>query len=535
MKLRNLFFAAAAFAGLFSACSNEMIDGTDNGQDQQTAEAYASFSFSMPAGSSTRAEGDVEVGTSSENNITEVYFLLYNKTNGNLAQDPEIRLRADFTPVTTGGVEVYTLLKDKNIGINAAGEYQVHVIVNPATEVNATTLGTLTKYNAYVEEVAAKKGLYCRKDQFMMTNAAGAVAANVTKANTKNNALAITIPVERLAAKLTITSKGVINFTDGTGSIEFNAYKVINTRNSAYGLRRVGTIQADAVIGALEADKYVVENNFDAKNVWSADLFENIYSRKLNTYVPFRVLGNGTTTATTDQHIAYCIENTMKERADLNKGYATAVILRGKVTMNNVIGQTPNTDGTFYKYEGKFYYTLSDIDAAKAGQDALNYEANKETYATKALYFTAISNKKAILSKLGVELFAQGNCYYYYWVRHNDDNKADAIGKMEHVIVRNNVYKMTINTVAGLGAFESGTPGAPNPDQPTVGQPDVDVDGNGGEVPNPEIPGTIAPDQEDTTPVIPVEPEDPIIDNDLYLNIQLTVNKWTIRSQSIDL
>ena len=101
MKLRNLFFVAA-MAGLFSACSNEMDNAIDNGNGEQTkAEAYASISFTMPAGAVTRADAQVTPGTSAENNINEVYFLLYK--DGKLAQAPVKRERADFAPGSAAG------------------------------------------------------------------------------------------------------------------------------------------------------------------------------------------------------------------------------------------------------------------------------------------------------------------------------------------------------------------------------------------------------------------------------------------------
>ena len=60
-------------------------------------------------------------------------------------------------------------------------------------------------------------------------------------------------------------------------------------------------------------------------------------------------------------------------------------------------------------------------------------------------------------------------CYYIYWNRHNDNNSNTEMGPMEFATVRNNVYKIRINSVNGLGH-----PGKPDndPDKPKPEDPD---------------------------------------------------------------
>lgn len=42
-------------------------------------------------------------------------------------------------------------------------------------------------------------------------------------------------------------------------------------------------------------------------------------------------------------------------------------------------------------------------------------------------------------------------CYYYYWNRHNDNNMNGSMGPMEFDVVRNNVYKLSVDKIARLG------------------------------------------------------------------------------------
>lgn len=43
------------------------------------------------------------------------------------------------------------------------------------------------------------------------------------------------------------------------------------------------------------------------------------------------------------------------------------------------------------------------------------------------------------------------NCYYFYWIRHNDNNKSGLMGPMEFATVRNNIYKLYVDSINRLG------------------------------------------------------------------------------------
>lgn len=59
-------------------------------------------------------------------------------------------------------------------------------------------------------------------------------------------------------------------------------------------------------------------------------------------------------------------------------------------------------------------------------------------------------------------------CYYYYWNRHNDNGIAGAMGPMEFDVVRNNVYKLSVEKISRLGhpRFPGNDPDDPKPDTP---------------------------------------------------------------------
>lgn len=47
--------------------------------------------------------------------------------------------------------------------------------------------------------------------------------------------------------------------------------------------------------------------------------------------------------------------------------------------------------------------------------------------------------------------YEDATCYYTWWVRHSNDNDDTKKGIMEYAIVRNNIYKLTVNSIYSLG------------------------------------------------------------------------------------
>lgn len=55
------------------------------------------------------------------------------------------------------------------------------------------------------------------------------------------------------------------------------------------------------------------------------------------------------------------------------------------------------------------------------------------------------------LQYYGVRTYEDATCYYTWWVRHSNDNNDETKGIMEYAIVRNNIYKLTVNSIYSLG------------------------------------------------------------------------------------
>lgn len=61
-----------------------------------------------------------------------------------------------------------------------------------------------------------------------------------------------------------------------------------------------------------------------------------------------------------------------------------------------------------------------------------------------------ISTREA-LQPYGTRTYEDATCYYTWWVRHSNDNNDETKGIMEYAIVRNNIYKLTVNSIYSLG------------------------------------------------------------------------------------
>ena len=93
---------------------------------------------------------------------------------------------------------------------------------------------------------------------------------------------------------------------------------------------------------------------------------------------------------------------------------------------------------TFYAYNGAIYGSTAALAKAASMNDNTVY------------------TEQQALNLAGVETYINGVCYYQYWIRHSNNNDAGN-SIMEFAIVRNNIYRVTINSFNGVGTSTPGT------------------------------------------------------------------------------
>lgn len=88
-----------------------------------------------------------------------------------------------------------------------------------------------------------------------------------------------------------------------------------------------------------------------------------------------------------------------------------------------------------------------------------------------------LAHMREVMTEAGVAIYqtslaTEGTpgyyCYYYYWNRHNDNGIAGVMGPMEFDVVRNNVYKLSVNKISRLGhpRIPENDPENPTPETP---------------------------------------------------------------------
>lgn len=220
----------------------------------------------------------------------------------------------------------------------------------------------------------------------------------------------------------------------------------------------------------------------------------------------------GATNATKDGYlrVGYALENTT-DRLSTSLNYNTGIVFKAQFYPEGVDGYTD--EQTFFTYNGVIYPTLTDMMGQLNGQedfstdvgeaitdltswdelkdfaasitnDPTGYRTYLEDYANthSAEAFTSdelkweyylkyelgvfensqdgpeinqnrINTRNVLFKNSGEKLrtYYKGQCYYIWWLRHSNDGDDEKNGVMEYAVVRNNIYKVSVNSIYSLG------------------------------------------------------------------------------------
>lgn len=274
-------------------------------------------------------------------------------------------------------------------------------------------------------------------------------------------------------------------------------------------------VQTNYVLDPWTAGKTSANNSFTiggeanktAKDLYG-EWFGNI-SQDPNHWAAYVQLGTEVTVGTeTWQRIGYTLENTTAAE-EAGKRYSTGVVFKAKFHPQGVANYQ---DGeTFFAYGTKIYASMEDMMAGFYGSkfDDLDNITSCATWGDVKQFITSTlltndpsgynkyleglaegkddsetvsdassltwsnymknecgyskdENGKVVLDQndkvtrialqpYGTRTYEDATCYYTWWVRHSNDNDDTKKGIMEYAIVRNNIYKLTVNSVYSLG------------------------------------------------------------------------------------
>ena len=323
--------------------------------------------------------------------------------------------------------------------------------------------------------------------------------------------------------------------TDNPGIyIQLTDVALINMSKSFYYLRRVsknGQNTEAAICGVETVNNYVVDTdatekaqyttlanwtdknthffyNLEESDTWQWTSLADISDNELEN--PW-----GTDEKTTKgYHIwRYAIENTIPDdnqaptdhNALQKNGITTGVVFKAK------IGKDANYEGNVTWKDNEPIYVFRNV--LYGDWEAVKNYATKNPSSEVAYAYNAVQAGDYDYEEAGFTEYtpnADGNhyAYYYYWNRHNDNGnngqseKEDPVmGPMEFAVVRNNVYKLSVEAIYRFGYPEGETPDPETPDE---------------EKPTPD------PDEPD--------PEDPKV----FLEVEVKVLPWVVRENNIE-
>lgn len=520
--MKKSFYLMAAFLVAMVGCNKEPQAGP--GQDLNSEDkVYMEFSIqTLTTRSSTDQTGDTnsdatpdyEIGLDKENKITSVDVVLRNGSTyvSATVTNPVI----DNTSDTKNGVQkwVATFNSDQ-LATNT--EYQVYIYANCSAKQNVDAVS-----NVPISDMI-------RDDNFWMTNA---YAPNTVKFDSysTNSSEPTSLGehyVERAMARFDYMPKGpyTLQEKDGQPTVQVNLTEaaLINQSKEFYLLRRVsndGTATNWTIGGVEIPSNYVVDTDYAAKGdgYQAGDAGKFDYHMTLPNGIEgvpaweWKSITNlsqadnweGTTHGDNNYYIwQYCKENTIPGVDNQVNGLSTGIVFKGELSGTNVpTGEAANEP--IYVFEGALYGTWAKVVAAadeSNATEALKFAVSVCNNATTAEDGTVTNTARdaATLATAGFTGYTPENgkyyAYYYYWNRHNDNLDNQSMRNMEFAVVRNNVYKLCVDSIAKFG-------------HPTPGGSDPDPD--------------------------PVDPTDPDEQKEYYFSVTVKVLPWVVRVNHIE-
>lgn len=283
--------------------------------------------------------------------------------------------------------------------------------------------------------------------------------------NTKNNPAVVRVDVERMVARIDchISENGNYDVTGRPGDkVTLESFIVVNkyianvdleNNYYSYWFKRVAdtdnlstnpditylgdettsnNIASNYVIGPMTLTPPKIIDRTDFPYDHSLYYYKNDPSGWKDNWISTTVLLKSQLTSThndvTYHFLDYVQENILPvdvlNQANGMAYYCTGIVFKAKYIPEGI---TTTDNGTFYRYNGKFYGSLKEIIGNQS-----------------------ISDND--LSKYGITKYNNGICYYTYFIKHAEDGDDTTVSPMEYAIVRNNIYQVNVTRINDIGS-----------------------------------------------------------------------------------
>ena len=535
-------YLALAFAALtLGACTSDDVVSTGGGKDDGNATGYLSFAINLPTMSgNTRAgwgdaSGVFDDGEESEYAVRDarVYFI---NSEGTIIQTSTPVLSWTGTPSDQNVTKVSAIVTLESPLTDPAS---VLVVLNPSSKLPTVTDGK-TKYSDFNAAITTTAADFCTinptskiAENIMMTNApiveddtsAGASAGDkivqtlvpITADDIKTTeeasvAAPVTVYVERVLAKVTVSSTGITGPDDATFSVV--GWEIDNTNTTTYPVRNTGFYAEDSK-DFLEDSKWALSD---------VNRFYGTATNPVRTYFAEdpNYSSNGTFTWDSDGNGAtlkenqpgYCLENTFDLTRQIGT-QATRVLLKASYAPKMKSGESSFTGALAGYTAGEKFFIMGsqpatlysaqelakiietevvkddlyDLTISQGKIPDVDEAKLKAAVATNKLQITAdlfkeegvVNGNADAFSKLTdalmIKVYDPSATYYEIPIKHFGDaltpwttgsygtNEMAYLGR--YGVVRNNWYEINIKSVSG--------PGDPVPPTPDGGQIDKDT------------------------------------------------------------
>lgn len=342
---------------------------------------------------------------------------------------------------------VYSVTKEvSEFGLNLGETYDVLVIANKAKEIEANNLSFLQNFFDHAIS-SEQEGNSDNKRYFRMASASSETDCITIKPNNSiTQPEIVNINVERATARVDYHiayPKDKSYFTSGNAmndQVEILGATLVNKNKDAlYMFKRV-TENTDlnnvkiVYLGDEKIDENGIASNYVLDLNTTQPLYKN-YDMPFSTTTEWNINDfENTSITSTDKNgvtyyfLDYAEENVVsKDLAETQCAkYCTGIVFKAKYTP---AGITPESDGSFYQYNNKFYGTLDQIK----NELGVGYIGPVD------------------MERYGITKYEGGICYYTYWIKHADDGDDTKVSPMEYAIVRNNIYQINVTGVSGIG------------------------------------------------------------------------------------
>ena len=410
--------------------------------------------------------------------------------------------------------KTFTVGPVKVNGLKTNQQYHVLAVANAENQTDIASLEALrseTVSTVYTATTTDNKTSY---SNFVMASEGDEdPVLEISSENSESNPATTTIDLERLVARVDyqVGDNADTDFEiDGrqiTATIT-RAFLVNTYNQGTYVLKRVATDIGGTpeYLGKETYKNYVIDPNTSKKTLASthASWYDHYFpklSDENTEWEDWLIQGDPITepgTTDTWYRLGYPKENTSSVDAQ-GKYYSTGVVF--EASYKGIVGVADGS--TFFRYKGTIYPTLEAamkatyhepyfqenqtfetfdvltqyINSLPGNEDPAGYKDYLKTakadnfngeewtwgyYKQNVLSFDekgqATAKTREVLHDrgYGTETFLNGRGYYIYWIRHNggDSNTTtqfDETRPMAYGIVRNNVYKLTVNSISKIG------------------------------------------------------------------------------------